>query len=119
MNPEKIDYVSVVYDESARPLTNYPSLLSKYLFERYRLMEGQLILDIGCGRGEFLRGFIDCGMRGYGVDQSRAAEKYCSEADLKVADLENEKLPFADDTFDVVYSKSVSEHFRYFVTFSR
>ena len=113
MNSTKIDYVSVVYDETSRPLTNYPSLLSKYLFDRYRLMEGQLILDIGCGRGEFLRGFIDCGMRGYGVDQSRAAEKYCPEADLKVADLENEKLPYADDTFNVVYSKSVIEHFYY------
>jgi SAM-dependent methyltransferase len=113
MNPTKIDYVSVVYDETSRPLTDYPRLLSKNLFDRYGLMAGQCILEVGCGRGEFLRGFIDCGMQGYGVDQSRAAEKYCPEADLKVADLENERLPYADATFDVVYSKSVIEHFYY------
>ena len=109
----KTDYVSMVYDETSRPLTNYPSLLTQYLFSRYRLKVGQSILDVGCGRGEFLRGFIDCGMQGYGVDRSRAAEKYCPDADLKVADMENEKLPYPDGTFDVVYSKSVIEHFYY------
>ena len=54
------------------------------------------VLDIGCGRGEFLRGFIDCGVQGYGVDRSHAAERYCPEADLKTADLENEPLPYPD-----------------------
>ena len=113
MTRSRKDYVSVVYDESIRPLTNYPSRLAKYLFKRYQMIRGQKILDIGCGRGEFLLGFTECGLQGYGVDQSRAAEKYCPQADLRVADLEKERLPFEDATFDVVYSKSVVEHFYY------
>jgi SAM-dependent methyltransferase len=113
MKSTKRDYVDVVYSEKDRPLTSYPAQLASYLFKRYHLQQGEKFLDIGCGRGEFLRGFIDCGVQGYGVDRSHAAERYCPEADLKTADLENEPLPYPDDYFDVIYSKSVIEHFYY------
>lgn len=107
------DYVDVVYNEKYRPLTTYPAQLARYLFERFNIKQGDRFLDVGCGRGEFLRGFIDCGVQGHGVDRSRTAERYCPEADLRTADLENEKLPYPDNYFDVIYSKSVIEHFYY------
>ena len=113
MNKPQRDYVDIVYNEIDRPLTKYPAQLARYLFERYQIKPGQKLLDIGCGRGEFLGGFIDCGVTGYGVDRSRSAEKYCPGADLRTADLENDSLPYEDDFFDVVYSKSVIEHFYY------
>ena len=113
MKKTQRDYVDVVYNEVDRPLTNYPALLTRYLFNRYGMKQGQKFLDIGCGRGEFLRGFMDCGVQGHGVDRSSAAEKYCPDAELRIADLENEKLPYDDSVFDVVYSKSVIEHFYY------
>lgn len=113
MRSVKRDYVEVVYNEKDRPLTSYPDKLANHLFERYEIQAGGNLLDIGCGRGEFLRGFINCGMKGYGVDRSRTAEKYCPEAILRIADLENQGLPFEDDFFDVVFSKSVIEHFYY------
>ena len=47
------------------------------------------------------------------MDRSRAVEKHCPEAELRTADLENEALPFEDSELDVVYSKSVLEHFYY------
>jgi SAM-dependent methyltransferase len=50
-------------------------------------------------------------MKGYGVDRSHAAERYCPEAELRIADLEKNPIPYADAFFDVVYSKSVIEHF--------
>ncbi len=50
-------------------------------------------------------------MHGYGVDRSRTAERYCPDAELLTADLENEPLPNPDIYFDVIYSKSVIEHF--------
>lgn len=113
MSNPKRDYVAVVYNEQDRPLTTYPDQLASYLFERYDLKTDSKLLDIGCGRGEFLRGFMSCGVNGYGVDRSRVAEKYCPEAELRTADLENEGLPYEDNFFDVIYSKSVIEHFYY------
>ena len=107
------NYVEVIYNEQDRPLTSYPDKLARYLFDRYGLKSGQALLDIGCGRGEFLRGFINCGAQGFGVDRSTAAQKYCPQAELRTADLENDPLPYSDNTFDVVYSKSVIEHFYY------
>jgi len=113
MSSKKRDYVDVVYNEKDRPLTNYPDALAKYLFDRYELKSGDDLLDIGCGRGEFLAGFIKCGVSGYAVDQSEAARKYCPEAELRNSDIENNGIPYPDNFFDVVYSKSVIEHFHY------
>ncbi len=113
MNAAGRDYVEVVYNERNRPLTAYPEKLARYLWDRYGMEAGQKLLDLGCGRGEVLRGFIRCGAEGFGVDRSRAAEKYCPEAEIRTADLENDSFPFPDEFFDVVYSKSVIEHFYY------
>jgi SAM-dependent methyltransferase len=107
------DYVAVIYNEKDRPLTTYPKKLARYLFDRFDLKFGDKLLDVGCGRGEFLQGFIECGTVGFGVDQSRAAESYCPEALLKISDIENDGIPYEDNLFDVVYSKSVIEHFYY------
>lgn len=109
----KEDYVSVVYNEHDRPLTGYPLLLARHLFERYGIKAGAKLLDIGCGRGEFLHGFITCGVEGHGVDQSCCAQKYCPNATLKTANFEDGGIPYEDNYFDVVYSKSVIEHFYY------
>jgi SAM-dependent methyltransferase len=113
MSADHRDYVDVVYNEHDRPLTSYPDKLARYLFNRYGVKSGHTLLDIGCGRGEFLRGFISCGVKGFGVDRSKVAQKYCPQADLRTADLENNPLPYEDNSFDVVYSKSVIEHFYY------
>lgn len=113
MIKNKPDYVDVIYSESDRPLTTYPQKLASYLFKRFKIKNGDRLLDIGCGRGEFLKGFIACGVSGYAVDQSSAAHKYCPEAELRNADVENEGIPYPDNFFDVVYSKSVIEHFHY------
>ena len=113
MSAANRDYVDVVYNEKDRPLTTYPERLARYLSDRYGIKSGRKLLDIGCGRGEVLCGFIRCGAEGFGVDRSRAVEKYCPEAEIRFADLENDSLPFEDDFFDVIYSKSVIEHFYY------
>lgn len=111
-NPQR-DYVAVTYNEEDRPFTQYPDKLARYLSSRYKLPQGSKLLDLGCGRGEFLRGFIRCGLDGCGVDQSSIAKSICPEAEILQSDLENEPLPYDDNSFDVVFSKSVLEHFYY------
>jgi ubiquinone/menaquinone biosynthesis C-methylase UbiE len=107
------DYVSVIYNEGDKPFTQYPDKLTRYLFSRYKLSKGVKILDLGCGRGDFLRGFIRCGLDGHGVDRSTIAKSVCPEVEILQSDLENEPLPYSDNSFDAVFSKSVLEHFYY------
>jgi ubiquinone/menaquinone biosynthesis C-methylase UbiE len=107
------DYVSIVYNQKDRPFTVYPDKLTKYLFDRYHMKPGNKILDLGCGRGDFLNGFIKCGLIGYGIDQSDAAKEYCPEAAEILQGNIDEILPYEDATFDYIYSKSVIEHFYY------
>lgn len=107
------DYVTVTYNLKDRPFTRYPDLLAGYLVKRYGLTEGKKLLDLGCGRGEFLRGFLRCKLDGYGIDHSTAAKSICPEAKILQSDFDNQVLPYPDDNFDIVFSKSVLEHFYY------
>tara|TARA_Y100001958_G_C21143821_1_gene481768 strand:- start:400 stop:1086 length:687 start_codon:yes stop_codon:yes gene_type:complete len=109
----KKDYVEVVYNNIDRPLTNYPNKLTKYLFDKYELKKEDKLLEIGCGRGEFLQGFVNLGIKGFGVDRSDNAKKICKNSEIKITDLEKEKIPYSDEYFDIVYSKSLIEHFYY------
>jgi SAM-dependent methyltransferase len=71
---------------------------------RVDLEPGQLVLDIGCGVGAFLRLVADSGARAFGLDASEAllelARSRLPDADLRIGDME--ALPYADDTFDLV-----------------
>lgn len=110
---EKKDYLKIVYNEKDRPFTEYPNKLAKYIFDNFNLKVKQNILDVGCGRGEFINGFMQCGMIPYGIDQTNAAKKKYKKINFKFCDLENKKIPYQDEFFDVVFSKSVVEHFHY------
>ena len=105
------DYVAVVYDTDRRPVTQYPVQLAEHLCRRFGLKKGDRILDNGCGRGDFLRGFVQYGLDGYGVDISDYAGECLKDIKFFKADIENGRLPFENDFFDVVFTKSVIEHF--------
>ncbi|MDH5560369.1 MAG: class I SAM-dependent methyltransferase [Deltaproteobacteria bacterium] len=107
------NYLKVVYNEKDRPFTDYPSKLAKYLFDRYGLRQGEKLLEIGCGRGEFLANFNRLGLDVKGADISPEAVEFNKDMDIRVVDVESQPLPFSDNTFDIVYSKSVIEHFYY------
>ena len=95
------NYLSVTYDEKSHPYTDYPKKLCAYLFQSFELKEGMKMLEPGCGRGEFLGNFKDLGLDVYGVDISPEAQEYTDKFPVEVCDIENEKLPFDDNTFDV------------------
>jgi len=83
------------------------------LFQSFELKEGMKMLEPGCGRGEFLKNFKELGLDVHGVDISTEAQEYAENFPVEVCDIESEKLPFEDDTFDVIYSKSFIEHLYY------
>src|ERR1044072_4046528 len=72
--------------------------------ERTGVQPGDAVLDVGCGTGVFLRLCADRGADVTGLDGSEGlleiAGERLPEADLRLGDLQ--RLPYADDTFDLV-----------------
>lgn len=107
------DYLNIVYSEENTPYTDYPQKLAKYLFDSFEFKQNQTMLEIGCGRGEMLRNFKNLGLDVFGVDLSPEAPKFNKDIEINVCDVENSTLPYKDNSFDIIYSKSVLEHFYY------
>ena len=64
-------------------------------------------------QGEFLNGFLKCGLDAHGIDQNDTAKQNYSNINFKYCDLMKEKIPYEDQHFDVIFSKSLVEHFYY------
>jgi SAM-dependent methyltransferase len=71
--------------------------------------ENPRILDVGCGTGANLEMLAQFGAS-EGVDVSDDALEFCRAKGLKVHKGLAEKLPFADESFDVVTALDVVEH---------
>jgi SAM-dependent methyltransferase len=107
------DYLKIIYSEKKRPFTDYPSQLVKHLFDEFNLKPGMKILEPGSGRGEFLKSFKDLGLDVVGIDISDSSKDFFlkEEMELVVYDLESEKgLPFPNESFDIIFNKSLLEH---------
>ena len=107
------NYLETIYNLNSKKLTNYPKKLINYLIGRLDIEKNKKILEIGCGRGEFLNEFFLSGLDSYGIDFSDFVKNFFPKLKFKSVDLENEKIPYDDNYFDIVYSKSVIEHFYY------
>ena len=104
------DYLSVVYNESRTPKTDYPYQLTAYLGKRYNIKEGSRILEIGFGRGEFLNAFHEMGLSCCGVDICPCDHVFGQDIKVDYIDVGKDSLPYENDFFDVVYHKSLIEH---------
>ena len=104
------NYIDVVYDEKVRPYTKYPLQLCKYLSHRFKMKRGDKLLDIGCGRGDFLKGFKDLGLDVCGLDYEKSHSQILKDIEIKCSNIESDLFHFDDNVFDVIFSKSVIEH---------
>ena len=90
----------------------------KYVIEKCTSLSPGRILDYGCGRGEIIDEARKLGMEMYGVEAFYAGSDirhiledkgYLGDA---VRELKDDKIPFDDQTFDLVVSNMVFEHVR-------
>ena len=106
------DYLNIIYDQKSHPKTSYPEKMVKYLFNSFKMQKGQIFLEPGCGRGVFLNEFYKLGLICHGIDLSQhAGSMLDKKVDvIKGFDLENDKWPYPDNFFDIIYNKSLLEH---------
>ena len=110
MKQKQNDYVSTVYDNKRTPKTDYPNKLIKHLTNRFGLNVNSKILELGCGRGDFLNEFQKAGFICAGLDREMSSVDNDYELNVKQCDLAVNVFPYGDNTFDIVYHKSVLEH---------
>lgn len=118
-----MSYLDVIYFSDEYSEKAYPSKLCRYLAEKYffarengqKAFKGTL-LDVGSGKGNHLVAFHRLGYDVRGLDKrdecTQALKKIGIPVDIRECDIETDKFPFPDKTFDWVYSKSVLEHVR-------
>jgi SAM-dependent methyltransferase len=103
-------YLELTYGD--KPFTTYPEQLTHFLAERFGMREGESLLDVGSGRGEFAQGFYDVGLKVTAIDQASPTLSRDNEINFLKTSLDD-RIPFSDNSFDFVFSKSVVEHFYY------
>ncbi len=76
-------------------------------------LKGKLVLDVGCGMGRFAEVATSWGARVIGIDLSAAAEvaaKNLASRDFVAFQADVFALPFAPESFDIIYSVGVLHH---------
>lgn len=75
------------------------------------------VLDVGCGRGEVLLWLAEHGARAYGIDYAwdalllaKAALSLTGKSNYVISAANARRLPFADESFDLVFLLDVIEH---------
>ena len=108
---KKPSYLNTIYSQKFTPMgSNYPSQLVQHLIEKFNLKAGDKVLDVGCGRGDFSKAFMEAGLKVSGLDREKTNTDLLSHINVKYCDCDHEKFPFPDNSFDMVFSKSVIEH---------
>lgn len=76
-------------------------------------LKGKLVLDVGCGMGRFAEVATRWGARVVGIDLSSAAEvaaRNLNDREFVAFQADVFALPFAPESFDVIYSIGVLHH---------
>lgn len=105
------------WKEYIKELSDFPPLIQKWEYDFIQATSDFIpknkikkVLEVGCSNGRWLRWFnkeYNCEV--YGVDNNPAGFKKEDVIDFTLGDAKN--LPYKDETFDVVFSMGLIEHF--------
>ena len=109
-NKQGKEYLSYIYSENRRPITDYPNKLAIEIIKRNNIRKNSELLDVGCGRGDMLKAFKENGLNVQGVDLSEESSRILFPIKIHQRNLENETLEDKKDFFDIIFSKSLIEH---------
>jgi demethylmenaquinone methyltransferase/2-methoxy-6-polyprenyl-1,4-benzoquinol methylase len=106
-------YLSKVYDD-INPFVWNEAMRAEAL-DLFAVEEDDRVLDVGCGTGFGTEGLLDHTDRVHGIDQSahqleRAYAKFGKDGPVKFYRGDAERLPFAEDAFDAVWSSGSIEY---------
>lgn len=105
--PDKPVFFNRFFDRSQR------FALARYLKASGTQLRGRRLLDIGCGRGRWLRWFAERGATTTGIDFAPDAVESCVASGLEARQASAADLPFEDASFDMVTSITVLLHLPY------
>ncbi len=74
------------------------------------------VIDVGCGIGRTLEVFRDAGLNNLGIDASTEAISICRKKKLSVLHI---NLDEVDETYDLVFSDGMLEHFLNFEPYAK
>jgi ubiquinone/menaquinone biosynthesis C-methylase UbiE len=103
------DSVAALYDDTFEDISVRSDEL-KWLRSQLLQITARTLLDIGCGTGSFLRGIEDLVESAHGVDLSQGMIEHARKRALncgsktRFSKIDGPRLPFADNSFDVVTS---------------
>lgn len=115
---ESDDLASVCFPDKPRYFNRFFDRSQRYAIDRFLRdtglgLSGQLLLDVGCGRGRWLDFFEHRGARVFGIDFSEDAVRACMGRGFDARHASVTDLPFGDATFDIVTSVTVLLHLPY------
>ncbi|HBH74726.1 MAG TPA: hypothetical protein DDY43_15170 [Synechococcales bacterium UBA10510] len=98
---------SVVLPHAVDPGNEYPVKMLKYLLFEFAGVQQGRFLDLGGGWGAYTKIALDLGFDAISIDREPAAEGVPHH----ICDLKHGELPIESSSIDIVFSKSVIEHF--------
>ncbi len=99
---------AVAFSEEMRAfrLRQFKNFIAKYS------LKDKKVIEIGCGRGEYLFLMQQCGAKAYGIEYSPASVKQCQKENLKVSKgfIETNNMKLKNSPFNAFFILNFLEH---------
>lgn len=104
---------NIYFTVSNKTKTMIKIRFAEWLSRRF-LKNEEKILDAGCGHGKHMNAIRNIGKKVSGIDIDEKSIKFCKDMgfDAKKCNLEKDKIPFGNSSFDAAILLDLIEHIR-------